>query len=189
MGRTAKGNKTKEGYDKVFAVNHFGHFLLTMLLLDRIKQNAPSRIINVSSMSNLAVKPGDMNFAPKNDKGMLRYYSIKGAWSEVSEWSLSLYWRNNHSRDLNSNFGQIDQTVLIMLYKTILCTAVDYTLLCELSMVTIDIKNDIMITIGASFLNKLESLLINNSSSQFTYIFPYLFITGPFLWNSIDYQN
>ena len=69
----AKGSKTKEGYDMVFAVNHFGHFLLTMLLLDRIKQSAPSRIINVASMANMSVKPGDMNFTPKDDKGTFKY--------------------------------------------------------------------------------------------------------------------
>ena len=55
----------------VFAVNHFGHFLLTMLLLDRIKQSAPSRIINVSSIANTMVKPGEMHFQAKDDKGRL----------------------------------------------------------------------------------------------------------------------
>ena len=53
----------------VFAVNHFGHFLLTMLLLDRIKQSAPSRIINVSSIANTAVKPGEMHFQTTDDEG------------------------------------------------------------------------------------------------------------------------
>ena len=44
-----KRTTTVDGFETTFQVNYLSHFLLTNLLLDELKKDAPSRIVNVSS--------------------------------------------------------------------------------------------------------------------------------------------
>nr|XP_028694403.1 retinol dehydrogenase 13 [Macaca mulatta] len=68
---------TEDGFEMQFGVNHLGHFLLTNLLLDKLKASAPSRIINLSSLAHVA---GHIDFDDLN--WQTRKYNTKAAYCQ-----------------------------------------------------------------------------------------------------------
>lgn len=61
--------ETSDGFELTFGTNHLGHFLLTNLLLDRIKASAPARIVTVSSVGHYQAKGIDWEAVRKPTKG------------------------------------------------------------------------------------------------------------------------
>lgn len=49
---------TVDGFEETWAVNHLAYVLLTDLLLPRLRESAPARIVNVSSMAYTFTKEG-----------------------------------------------------------------------------------------------------------------------------------
>ncbi|KAK5647718.1 hypothetical protein RI129_002610 [Pyrocoelia pectoralis] len=73
---TPKDSKTKDGFEMQLGVNHLGHFLLTNLLLDKLKVPACSRIVNLSSVAH---ERGVIN---KSDLNSDKEYDAKAAYAQ-----------------------------------------------------------------------------------------------------------
>jgi retinol dehydrogenase 12 len=72
--------ESADGYEATFAINHLGPFFLTKLLLDRLKQSAPARIVNVSSTAHKGARHGldfDDLQSTKHYRGMEAYSRSK----------------------------------------------------------------------------------------------------------------
>ncbi|HEX8994978.1 MAG TPA: SDR family oxidoreductase [Ktedonobacterales bacterium] len=68
---------TVDGYERTFALNHLAPFLLTNLLLDRLKSDAPSRVVTVASMAHQGQR---IDFADVNRSA--RRYLAMNAYGE-----------------------------------------------------------------------------------------------------------
>lgn len=95
---------TKDGFEIHFGINHLGHFLLTNLLIERLKENAPSRVVIVTSkllesgvidFSNLngekgITTKGRMNPGYCNSKLANAYFGIELA-KRVKDYNVNVY--------------------------------------------------------------------------------------------------
>ena len=77
---------TKDGFEITIGISYFGHFLLTELLLDMLKQSAPSRMVIVSSVVHAGnpnnrpdVHLDDLNWENRPYQNMTAYAEAKVA--------------------------------------------------------------------------------------------------------------
>lgn len=70
---------TEEGLEKTFATDLAGHFLLTNLLLARLIESAPARVVNITSGGMYAerIRPDDLQFDARDYKGTTAYAHAK----------------------------------------------------------------------------------------------------------------
>lgn len=68
---------TVDGVERTLAVNHLAPFLLTNLLLPRLRAAAPARIVNVGTRIDTAMDFADLNFARRRYRMMAAYAQSK----------------------------------------------------------------------------------------------------------------
>jgi retinol dehydrogenase 12 len=66
-GLAGRHGLTRQGFELMFGTNHLGHFLLTELLLPRLRSDAPSRVVTVSSDAHY--QPREIDWAALRRRG------------------------------------------------------------------------------------------------------------------------
>jgi retinol dehydrogenase-12 len=77
-GLAGRGGLTEDGFELIFGTNHLGPFLLTTLLLPRLRESAPARIVLVSSKAHADAKGIDWEALRKPTRTItsLREYEV-----------------------------------------------------------------------------------------------------------------
>jgi NAD(P)-dependent dehydrogenase (short-subunit alcohol dehydrogenase family) len=77
-GLAGQRGMTDSGFELIFGTDYVGPFLLTALLLDRLKESAPARIVNVASDAHYSAKGIDYEAIRQPTKSVtgMREYSV-----------------------------------------------------------------------------------------------------------------
>lgn len=80
-GVLSRRQVTEDGFEMQFQANHLGHFLLSSLLLDRLRHSAPARVVVVSSWGHTQARGGldfdDLQWATRPYRGSSVYSATK----------------------------------------------------------------------------------------------------------------
>jgi retinol dehydrogenase-13 len=108
-----KRTYTTEGFEMVFCVNHLAPFLLTQLLIDRLKESAPARILQVNSEGHRfnGLDPEDLDWKKRHYTGLRSYGASKTA-QLLTVWELADRLKGSgvtinalHPGDVKTNIG------------------------------------------------------------------------------------
>ena len=108
-----KATYTKEGYETVFCVNHLSSFLLTNLLLERLKESSPARILQINSEGHRfnGLNLDDLHWKKRIYTGLRGYGASKTAqlltlweiYDEIKDSGVSI--NAMHPGDVKTNIG------------------------------------------------------------------------------------
>jgi retinol dehydrogenase-14 len=121
----SKRTETPDGIETTLAINHLAPFLLTNLLIERLEQSAPSRVITVSSE---AQRWGTMDFEDMQSTRKYTGFPVYGVTKLANiMFTYELAERLNgtgvavnclHPGSVGTNFGQNNKGVMALFFRT-----------------------------------------------------------------------
>jgi retinol dehydrogenase 14 len=121
----SKRTETPDGIETTLAINHLAPFLLTNLLIERLEQSAPSRVITVSSE---AQRWGNMDFEDMQSRRKYRGFPVYGMTKlanimftyELAERLDGTGVSANclHPGSVGTNFGQNNRGAMALFFRT-----------------------------------------------------------------------
>ena len=121
----SKRTETPDGIETTLAINHLAPFLLTNLLIERLEQSAPSRVITVSSE---AQRWGNMDFENMQSRRKYRGFPVYGMTKlanimftyELAERLDGTGVSANclHPGSVGTNFGQNNRGAMALFFRT-----------------------------------------------------------------------
>lgn len=121
----SKRTETPDGIETTLAINHLAPFLLTNLLIERLEQSAPSRVITVSSE---AQRWGNVDFEDMQSRRKYRGFPVYGMTKlanimftyELAERLSGTGVTANclHPGSVGTNFGQNNRGPMALFFRT-----------------------------------------------------------------------